>query len=198
MYGVHPVSEKIKSVSAVKPKDSRPHSRSRRKGGYNVRWKRITAAFDEGLKALGNDPAMVAPLSRWVIYQHITARQAMAGRRYASIVRRFERYTMTAVARSARSANLQPLRAEDQEIERRINAGTLDQYETDAREAKRHYRKITKVLDKFADPLTGRNFAKDALDNLCLSELEPPSALRPQIGAVLTMIADAFGVQEKR
>lgn len=189
----------IKSISAIKP--SRPsgaQQRKKRKGGFNVRWKRITSAFDEHLRQLGADPAMVAPLSRWVVYQHIAVRQAMAGRRYASIVRKFERYCLPAAKRTARSANLEPVRAEDQEIERRINNGTLAEYEDDARDAKRAYRKVMKVLDRFADPITGRNIAKDQLDLLCLQEQEPSPDMRQPLGAVLTQIADAFGIEEKR
>lgn len=199
MHGATATMSDIKSISAVKPqRPSGAQQRRSRKGGFNVRWKRITAAFDEHLRQLGADPAMAAPLSRWVVYQHLTVRQAMAGRRYASIMRRFERYQLPAASRSARSANLEPVRAEDQEIERRINNGTLAEYEDDAREAKHHYRKVMKVLNKFADPITGRNFAKDQLDLLCLQEQEPASDQRKPLALVLTMIADTFGIEERR
>lgn len=191
--------DQVKSVSAVRPKRESGHARAKkRRGGHNVIWKRITASWDAELKAFGANPAMVAPLSRWALYGHLTVKQAMAGRRYAYIVRRFERYCLPAASRSARSANLEPLRAEDQEIEKRINLGTLDQYESDAAEAKRHYRKAMRVLDKFADNLTGRNMAKDTLDTLCLSEEEPPAQYRRATALVLEELAKAFGIEERR
>lgn len=199
MHGGIALTEAIKSISAVKPpRPSGAQQRKKRRGGFNIRWKRITAAFDEHLKQLGADPAMAAPLSRWAVYGHITVAQAMAGRRYASVVVKFERYCLPAASRTARSANLQPMRAEDQEIEQRINNGTLPEYEANAAFAKKQYRRVMKVLDKFADPITGRNFAKDALDQLCLQETEPPAAFRAQIAAVLSQVATIFGIKERR
>ena len=57
---------------------------------------------------------------------------------------------------------------------------------------------MNKVLARFADPITGRNFAKDMLDMLCLSEQEPPSQHRKDLGAVLTALATEFAVKEVR
>lgn len=199
MHGGIGVNTAIKSITAVKPpRPSGAQQRKKRRGGFNVKWKRITAAYDEHLKQLGADPAMAAPLSRWGVYEILTPKQARAGRYYTTIMVRFARYCLPVGSRNVRSANLEPLRAEDQEIEQRINNGTFDQYERDAERAKKEYRRCMRVLEKFADPVTGRNFAKDALDQLCLQEIEPPTAHRPQIAAVLNLIADAFGIKEGR
>jgi hypothetical protein len=55
-----------------------------------------------------------------------------------------------------------------------------------------------KVLDRYRDPITGRNFAKDHLDTLCLEEIEPDAQFRANIAGVLTAVASEFGVGEKR
>lgn len=163
-------------------------------------WKRLTASFDDAIKVFAANPAIAAPLTRLVFFEHLTKTQGMAGREYASIVRHHARYSLPAgVSRTARSANLQPMRAEDQELERRINNCTMDEYEREARKAKRMYRRAMKVLDGFRDPVTGRNVAKDLIDSLCLEEVEPPSESRAGIGIVLTMMAKEFGIGgEKR
>lgn len=200
MHGAMPVSDQIKSISAVKPKDSRPHSRSRKTfRGHNVIWKRITAAFDDDLKRFGANPAMVAPLSRWVLFNHLTRTQGGAGRRYANIVRAFERYHVAPKSRSARSANMEPSSAgEDQELERRANNGTMIDYLIDAKDAKRQYKRVMKVLDRFKDPISGRNYAKDMLDTLCLQEQEPPAQHRKELGFLLSAIAKEFGIGEPK
>lgn len=204
----------IKSISAVKPKREGGHSRAmKRRGGQNVRWKRVTDSIDEAVKALHNCPPerydelvkiiaetrlMAVPVTRLRYFGHITVTQAIAARRYADIIRKFERFHMASSARSARSANLQPARGvEDTEIERIHVEGRLKEYEAAAKVAKREYRRLMKVIDKFADPVTGRNHAKDQLDNLCIFDREPPSEARASIGAVLSMVAKEFGIEAR-
>lgn len=194
------VTEKPKSISAVKPKREGGHSRAKKRfRGHNVMWKRITASFDEDLRKLGANPAMVAPLSRWVLFQHLTRTQGAAGRRYADIIRAFERVSLPPSARTPRSANLEPVRgAEDQEIQRHLNRGTIADYEDNARYAKSQYKRLMKVMARYVDPVTGRNLAKDNLDTLCLADQEPPSEYRPHIAIVLSAIAKEFGLGEHR
>jgi hypothetical protein len=202
MHGAAPLHD-VKSISAVKKRPS-GHARAKAKhrGGWNVIWKRIELAWEQDLKnwkKFGTNPSMVAPLSRWVIFTHISSRQARAGRGYAAIVRAFERYTLPSSARTPQSANWEPSpRGGDQEIERHINNGTLREYESDADGAKKAYRKSMKVLERYADPITGRNLAKDMLDTLCLQEQEIPDAYRKDIGIVLSALADAYFGKEER
>lgn len=162
-------------------------------------WKRITASFDDAVKQFAADKRIAVPLTRLVFFEHLTPTQGMAGRRYADIVRDHAKYHMEGGSHSAKSANLEPTRGvKDQTLERHWRAGTMKEYVADARYAKRQYKRLMKVLNKFQDPITGRNYAKDKLDNLCLNDIEPESADRASIGVVLTMIAKEFGVNEKR
>lgn len=192
------VSEQPKSISAVKKRASGP-ARMKRRGGHNIIWKRITAAYDEHLRAMGANPAMAAPVTRWVLYGHLTPAQGMAARRYADIVHKFERYHMEASKRTPGSADLEPMRkGEEDVVQRHIVAGSLPIYMADARKAKRQYRRLMKVLDRFADRVTGRNYAKDYLDELCLFERELSPDVRKDVAAVLSAVAKEFGVAEKR
>lgn len=201
MHGAIQVTNEIKSISAAKPPRPSGHQqrRAKKRGGRNVLWKRITASFDDAVKQFAADPRIAAPLTRLVFFEHLTTTQGMAGRRYASIMRKFERFHMAAGSRSARSANLEPTRnVEDQELERIIRAFKLKEYEAAAKVAKREHKRLMKVLAPYADPVTGRNYAKDKLDRLCLEDIEPESADRAGIGAILSIVAKEFGVNEQR
>ena len=209
------VNTKIKSISAVKPSRGSGQTRAKNKrGGENVRWKRLTHSFDQALKELGRVPPdkidaavalmaanqrLAAPVTRLVYFKHLTVTQGMAARRYASIVRNFERYHMANVTRSVRAQDIDKPRAgEDQEIQRHLNRGTIEDYEREARKSRKEYVKAQKVLDRYAHEITGRNEAKNVLDDLCLSDVEPPSQYRQNIAAVLQALADAFGIKERR
>lgn len=209
------VNTKIKSISAVKPSRGSGQTRAKNKrGGENVRWKRLTHSFDEALKELGRVPPdqidaavglmaanqrLAAPITRLVFFKHLTVTQGIAARRYASIVRNFERYHVVNATRSARAQDIDKPRAgEDQEIQRHIVRGTIDEYEREARKARKEYDKAQKVLARYADAITGRNEAKNVLDDLCLSDIEPPTQYRQNIAAVLQALADSLGVKERR
>lgn len=195
------MNDQPKSISAARPKKPGPHARAkeRQRGGHNVMWRRITAAYDDHLKKLGANPAMVAPVTRWVLFGHLTRNQGMAARRYADIIRRFEKFFSEGGARSAKSANLEPVRKGEEDVLRReLMNGTIADYEDDARKAKRQYKRLMKVMDRYKDPITGRNFAKDQLDTLCLEEIEPDAQFRANIAGVLSAVATEFGVGEKR
>lgn len=201
--GASTVTSPIKSISAAKPSRQSGQTRAKARAQRqhrpeNVLWKRVTATFDAELKRFAKNTALVAPLTRLVFFKHLTVRQGMAGRRYADVMRTYERYHVAAAQRSARAQNMEPVRGHDQEIEKRILAGTMDEYETDARAARRAYKRMMKVLDKYGDPDSGRNTAKNVLDDLCLSDIEPPAQWRKNIATVLGAIADEFGVMEKR
>ena len=196
------VNDTPKSISAAKPSRGSGQTRQRRaarRGSANILWKRITASYDEEVLRYAKNPALVSPITRWVLFQHLTPTQGMAGRRYADIMRNFERYCIPIGSRSARSANLEPQPpAEDNELLRRTIDGSIDEYEERARYAKRQHKRLMKVLERFADPVTGRNLAKDALDNLCLADQEPPPQLRADIGVVLSAVAKEFGIGQPK
>jgi hypothetical protein len=200
MTGEH-VSQPIKSVSAVRKQasGSKRMKNSRRRDHANILWKRVTASYDEDVRNFAKNPALVSPITRWAMFGHLTPTQAMAARRYADIMLEFRRYFLDGQSVITRSANLEPTRGvKDQEIERRILNGTIADYEADARHAKRQYKRLQKVLDRYKDHVTGRNFARDYLDMLCCQEAEPPSQHRPDVALVLTAIGKEFGIGEKR
>lgn len=199
MHGVAKVNDQLKPIAVRPYRGSGQQRAKKRRGGENVLWKRVTMNFDDAVKQFAANPAIATPLTRLVFFKHLTVTQGMAGRRYADVVRAFERYHMAAGSRTPRSANLEPSRGgEDQELQRHANNGSMEDYLAEAKYAKKQYKKLCKVLDRFVDPITGRNLARDMLDELCLRDIEPPSASRASIGAVLSMMAREFGIGEKR
>lgn len=163
----------------------------KKRGGENVAWKRIVDNLDESLRKLGFDPNGVStPLMRWTFFGHLTKTQSMAGRRYADIMRKFDRYHSATKSRTARAQSYETgSPGEDQELERRAFDGTMDEYEAAAKKAMRQYKRLHKVIEPFSG-------AKEMLDNLCLLEIEPPTNHRASCAAVLTLIARAFGIDE--
>lgn len=195
------VNDQPKSISAARPPKPGPHTRAKERAyrGHAILWHRINEAFYDNLQKLGANPAMVAPTSRWVLAGHLTKSQGMAAFRYADIIRKFEKFFSEAGARSARSAELEPVRKGKEDVIRRHAVrGTLDNFEADARKAKSQYKRLMKVLDRYRDPVTGRNYAKDHLDTLCLEEREPDAQFRADIARVLSVIAKEFGLGEKK
>lgn len=199
----------------MKPSRGSGQTRAKNKrGGENVRWKRLTSTFDDAMRELARVPVdqidaavklmaanqrIAAPVTRLVFFKHLTVTQGIAARRYAAIVGTFERYHVVNATRSARAQDIDKPRAgDDQEIQRHIVRGTIDEYEREAKKARKEYDKAQKVLDRYRHEITGRNEAKNVLDDLCLSDIEPPSQYRQNIAAVLQALADAFGVKERR
>lgn len=215
MHGAVLMTTPIKSISAVKPSRGSGQTRAKNKrGGENVRWKRLTASFDEAMrelvrvspdqidaavKLMAANQKLAAPVTRLVFFKHLTVTQGIAARRYASIVRNFERYHVVNATRSPRAQDIDKPRAgDDQEIQRHLNRGTIDEYEREARKARKEYERAQKVLTRYLDVDTGRNIAKNVLDDLCLSDIEPASQYRQNIAAVLQALANEFGVKERR
>lgn len=179
----------VKSVSAVKK-----YPRAKRRGGENVQWQRIRSNADDLHKVLRIGKEISSSITRLVLFKHLTETQGAAAMRYAYIVARFEKYCVE-TRRNVRSPSYERAFGTDQEIERlRMVPDGIADYERRARRAKRDYAKLMKVLEPFADRITGRNTAKDVLDDLCLSDIEPASSYRQNLAIVLTAIVKAFGV----
>ena len=199
MTGAGAVTNKTTTISAIKKRPSGAQHRRNRRGGENVLWHRVTANFDEAVKRFAANPEIASPITRLVFFKHLTTRQGMAARRYRDIVQKFDRFHVNGPRGVTKSADLEPVRkAKDDEITRQTVAGTIDDYESEAKKARLEYRDLQRVLARYADPVTGRNMAKSVLDDLCLSDIEPPTEWRANLASVLTGIAQAFGIEEKR
>lgn len=185
-----------KSISAQYKRPKRPADSQRpSRKGENVEWKRIKAmSLDAHLmdaKRISREVADV--IGRWLLFKHLTPFQAEAARRYAFIMARFDRH-FTEGRRSARSQSYERAYGEDQELERRAVEGTLDDYEKAAKKARKQYDRLQRILVHYSDPATGRNLMKDALDQMCCENIEPPAQYREDIAKALTHIGHEFGV----
>lgn len=180
--GVAHLSE-IKSVSAVK-KYPRAHGG---RGGENVKWQRMKSLDQSVLDAAKISRDAVSSLGRLLLFKHITPLQAEAGRRYAYIVARFEKYS-TEGRRTVKSPAYERAYGTDQELERLAqDPDGIAEYEKRARNARREYDKLIKELNRFPG-------AKNVLDDLCCSDIEPPADWRPNLATVLSVVAKKFGV----
>lgn len=176
------------------------HPKHRDRRGENVEWHRIKALLsldEQVLKSKGISREIGDVIGRWLLFRHLTPFEAEAGRRYAFVMGRFDRF-FTEGRRTARSQSYERAYGEDQELERRKFENTLDGYEKSARRAKRHYERLQACLAPFADAATGRNFIKDALDQMCCENIEPPAQYRSQIAGVLRLVGKEFGVMAPR
>jgi hypothetical protein len=214
--GAVKLSTPIKSVSAVKPRrmNGRDYAAKNKRGGHEVLWKRLTSTLDaamaeakklppdkidKAVEIIASCSKLTSPVSQAVFMGHLTVTQGMAARRYAQIVGAFERYHVLNATRSARAQDIDKARGgEDHEIERHLNRGTINDYEREAKKAKREYERAHKILDRFRHVDTGRNEAKNILDDFCLSDIWPPQQYQQNVAAVLQAIANEFGIKEKR
>jgi hypothetical protein len=178
-----------KSISA---KYQRPRPRERT-GRENVEWKRIKSLDQSVLDAnrIARDAASV--IGRWLLFKHLTPLEAESARRYAYIMGRFDRY-FTEGRRTAKSPSYERAYGEDQELERRAFDGSMQFYEKAAKQARKRYDKLQKILLHYADPVTRRNLMKEALDQMCCEDIEPPAQYRSDIAAALRHIGHEFGV----
>lgn len=183
--GVNTLSE-VKSVSAVK-KYPRAH---KGRGGENVQWQRMKSLDASVLDAAKISRDAVSALGRLLLFKHLTPLQAEAGRRYAYIIARFEKYSVEG-RRTTKSPAYERAYGSDQELERLGNVPDgIEQYEKRAKAARKDYDKLVKELNRFPG-------AKNVLDDLCCSDIEPPADWRGNVGTVLSVVAKRFGVTVK-
>lgn len=183
-YGAITVNDQIKSVSAVK---KYPRAKKKR-GGETVQWQRIKSLDAAALDAHKISREVVSAIGRLMIHKHLTPLQAEAARRVAYIMARFEKYSVEG-RRTARSPSFERAYGSDQELERLNNElDGIATYERRAKEAKKDYRRLIKVLAPYGSQ------AKAILDDLCCSDIEPAAQYRENVALVLSAVAKEFGV----
>jgi hypothetical protein len=181
--GARLVNEPIKSISAIK----RYPRAKRKRGGETMMWKRTQSLTDEILAVHKISREVKSEIAWLVTHEHLNAVQGEAARRYAYIIARFEKYSIEG-RRIPRSPSYERAFGEDQELERLSHEiDGLDVYERRAKQAKKDYRKLIKVLDRFPG-------AKGVLDDMCCSDIPIASEYRRNAALVLSAVAKAFGV----
>jgi hypothetical protein len=136
--------------------------------------------LDEMVKLLAANARLTVPITRLVYFKHLTVRQGIAARRYGDIVTRYESYFVDKAVRTTRAQNPEPTRAgEDQEIQRRILDGTIDEYKREARKTRREYDKAMKVLARAVEQNPSDEKLKGALSALQNDKRMKMSAWEP-------------------
>ena len=134
---------------------------------------------------------MCGPVTRWVLFGHLTVTEGMAGRWYGDVMRKFDRYHIGTASRTARAQRYERASpGEDQEIAGREADGGIDNSERQAEKARRN----TDRVHVFLRRLPG---AKEALDSLCVLDIEPPAGQRESVAAVLSLMAKELGIANR-
>lgn len=180
------MNEQIKSVSAVRErKDQRP-ARARHARG-RATWKAIEQHGDDLLRLGQIAKETRSAITRFVLFEHLTRLEGEAAKRYAYVVARFEKYC-TDSRRNPKSPSYERAFGSDQELERRQIEGTIADYETAAKKARREYTKLMNAIGPYG------KHTKSVLDDFCLSDIEPSADFRANLAVVLRVIAKKFGV----
>lgn len=183
------VNQEIKSVSAIKPprKDARPGRAKHARG--RATWKAIQNHGDDLIRVGQIAKETRSAITRYVLFEHLTALEGEGAKRYAYIVARFEKYC-TEGRRTTKSPSYERAFGTDQEIERHQRAGTIADYEDAAKKARKEYDKLVKAIAPYGA------VAKSALDDFCCSDIEPSDGFRKNLAVVLRVVVKAFGVTE--
>lgn len=183
--GALTVNQPIKTISAVKkyPRAKKSNARGR------AIWNDLKHHGDDLIRLGHITKETRSALTRLVLFEHLSPLAGEAGKRYAYIVARFEKYC-TEGRRNAKSPSYERAFGSDQELERRQIDGTIADYEASAKKARKEYNKLMNVISAYGSQ------AKSLLDDLCCSDIEPPTDYRSNISIILNRIAKKFGVTE--
>lgn len=174
----------IKNVSAQK---KYARSKTPKQRNARVAWKRIKDNADDLVLRAGYNPEIASVVSRWVLFGHLTRAEGYAARLYGEVVGAYDRFHVEG-RRGAKSPSYERGTAGAQDvIAKKERDGTIGDYERAAKQAKKRYLRIIKVLDKF--PL-----AKDKLDEVCVHDREIAAEFRPHLKIVLRKVGQEFGV----
>ncbi|MDQ5914640.1 MAG: hypothetical protein QG584_522 [Pseudomonadota bacterium] len=174
----------IKSVSAQK---KYARSKTPKQRNARIAWKRIKDNIDDLVLETGANPELGSVISRWVLFGHLTRAEGYAARLYGEVVGAYHRFHIEGRS-GAKSPSYERGTAGAQDvIAKKERDGTIVEYERAARQAKKRYDRIVKVLNKF--PL-----AKDKLDEVCVHDREIASEFRPHLKIVLKKVGQEFGV----
>ena len=174
----------IKSVSAQK---KYARSKTPKQRNARIAWKRIKDNIDDLVLKTGASPELGSVISRWVLFGHLTRAEGYAARLYGEIVGSYDRYFLEG-RRGAKSPSYERGTAGAQDtIAKKERDGSIVEYERAARQAKKRYKRVLKVLEHY--PL-----AKDKLDEVCVFDQEIAAEFRPHLKIVLRKLGQEFGV----
>lgn len=178
---VNPISAVTKYARSKTPKQR----------NARVAWKRIKDNIDDLVLHTGANPELGSVISRLVLFGHISRAEGYAARLYGEIMGAHDKFFVDHGKRTAKSPSYQRGTAGAADmIERLERNGTIAEYERQARQTAKRYKRIFKILERFPN-------AKDRLDDVCLHDTEIAAELRPHLRVVLRLLGQEFGVIPK-
>lgn len=159
----------------------------RRLPGAGTIWKRIIDNKDPFVK-IGMAPDFATVVNRLHLYGVLTVSEKMAAWRYGEILGRHDRYHGLQRRQMATPAYDRGFGRED-EVVRHEAQGTIKAYERRARQARKDWSRIQKVVPESA---------KHYLDEVCVYDREINSNLHDDLKRVLGRISKEFGILEPK
>jgi hypothetical protein len=141
----------------------------------------------EELRLLGYNEDFGSAVGKLYMFEHITAREATAGRIYAQTAARYDRFN--GLMRQAKSpAYARASRGTDDTVDKIERTGNIHQYEKAARRAKKNWMKIVQGIPNAR--------SQKLLDEVCIYDIYPIDEVsRRDVKTLLGMVATKFGIK---
>src|ERR1700730_2210891 len=152
-------------------------------------WRRIKDNWRD-MEKIGMNPDLGSEIARLYLFGVLTEAEASAGRLYAEICGRFQRYHGLTRASAASPAYERGYGRED-EVERNIRTGTILAYERRAKAAKKAWSKLQRAIPNAPA-------AFDLLNRVCVLNEHAAERDHAALKLLLRKVSDAFGLGGRR
>lgn len=160
-------------------------------GNPGTVWRRLRGARDnwEEMERIGANPDLGTIPGKLFLYKVITGKQASALRLAGEVTGRYDRFfNEPALKRTVASPSYQRgSRGENSELEERIKAGTIDQYERMARRARKAWVKLQSCFPT--------EDARRMVESIAIEDVEIDSCFHSDLRTVLDRIIVRFGIK---
>jgi hypothetical protein len=159
-------------------------------GNPGTLWRRIRGSRDNWseMEKIGANPDLGTIPGKMYLHKIITASQASALRLYGEVVGRYDRFQSPDLRRTVASPAYQRgSKGEDGEVQRRIETGTIQQYERMANRARKAFNKLNGCIPTEE----GRRL----LEEIAINDREVESIYHRDIKVILDRIVSRFGIK---
>ena len=172
--------------------------------GYRTMWRRIRDNPNSwsNIQKLGANESLGSQLGLLYAEREITERLADAGRYFAMLAGKYDRYHSVSKRVLGSPAYENGYGGRTDEVARAERAGTLAEYERKAKKIKRHWRRACEVLgndmpdDEFVIKANYQRRLFDLMEAVCIRDEHCPFQDIPAFRSGLEMLARKFGFTE--
>ena len=183
----------MNSISpAYRDKRGRKIAKQETTGNPGTIWRRIRGQNDSWseMEKTASGPDMATIIGKMFLFRIITASQASALRLYAEVTGRYDRFFLDDQLRRtvASPAYQRGSKGSDGELEQRVKAGTITQYERMANRARKAFNKLQGCIP------TGE--ARRLIEEIAIYDREVESVHHRDMKIILDRISARFGLKE--